>query len=172
MLSIPLSDLEQWLNLGLPPPRQYKILRGQSFSVLLIEAVLLCINCLKTLWDKERGRMWPEQPLRNPIFHYCAQSFPYIILTMPTQHPLTGPQGIRAKQYGQQKKPTSPSKHLMKSLTQWAQVFRTHTWHEGNTEGAITTARHTLHNKSKASSCGTRLAIPTKGSGTQRCTEA
>jgi len=35
-----------------------------------------------------------------------------------------------------------------------------------NTEGATTTARHTLHNKSKAISCVTRLAIPTRSSDT------
>jgi len=32
----------------------------------------------------------PEQPLRNQIIHYFIQSFPYIILTTPTQQPFTG----------------------------------------------------------------------------------
>lgn len=58
---------------------------------------------------------------------------------MPQSSHLLGPQGIRAKQKKYQ---------------------------EGGTEGAETTARHTLHNKSKAVSCIPTLAIPTKGSGT------
>lgn len=71
----------------------------------------------------------------------------------PHSSHLLGPQGIRTKQYGRKKKPTSPS-HLMKSLTQGGRIFRKHTWHhEGNTEGAATTARHPQHSKSKAISC-------------------
>lgn len=110
---------------------------------MLIEAVLFSLNCLNILWDKERGEVcsgWqPEQPLRNPIIHYCTPSFPCIILIMPHSSRLLGPPGIRAKQ----------QKHQ-----------------EGDTEGTATTARHTLHNKSKAISCIPTLAILTKGSGT------
>lgn len=58
---------------------------------------------------------------------------------MPHSSHLLGPQDIRAKQ----------KKHQ-----------------EGGTEGAATTARHTLHNKSKAIRCIPTLAIPAKGSGT------
>lgn len=45
---------DDWTQVSLPPLRQCEILRGKSFSVLLIEALLLCLNCLNILQDRKR----------------------------------------------------------------------------------------------------------------------
>lgn len=81
---------------------------------------------------------------KKPNYSLLHTKFCGIILIMPHSSHLLRPQGIRAKQ----------EKHQ-----------------EGGTEEAATTARHTLHNKSKAVSCIPTLAIPTKAVAPQRCME-